>query len=162
MGADGVARWGVPREHLVAKVAGCGLLLLIMAFTGDPVLRALAGFSALVLAGYALRDGLRATRLTADAAGMVVLAGVLRQQPVAWSEVERLEVCGRKHLGVATGYLEIDLGEQILLLTRSDLGRPLDQVLPVLLNLAAAGGRPDLATGPEPDWDQRCEDLVTD
>lgn len=127
-------------------VGGALIFGIAAAVTTDPAFRAFAGFGALVAAAHALRDVLAPVRLRADDHGLTIGTGLLGTRRIEWRDIERLRVDDRRHFGLNTRYLEIDVGTTLHLLTRSELGTPVDEVVTVLRRLAGS----DLAGSDEP------------
>ncbi len=117
--------------------AGClllaGLVLAAALAWADPAGRVLGLPAALVLVGFGLRDLLLAPVLRAGPAGLDVVVG-LRRRHVPWAQVAGLRVVSDRR----TPLLELDLGDQLVVLTRWRLGRAPAAVLAELLAVRAA------------------------
>ena len=107
-------------------------LLVVLGALGDAGGRVLAWPAAGLLAGAALRDLVLTPTLAADRAGVRVVSGV-RRRYVPWSEVEALRLVTDRR----TPLLELDLGETLVVLGRTRLGRPPADVLEELVALRA-------------------------
>ena len=134
---DGVATWRVPSSRAWAKAGAALVLCLATVVAPDAVWRVFAGLGALATAAHALRDLLLPVRLRADSDGLTVVAGLMRRERIGWADIECLQMDVRRHLGVSTRYLEIDVGATLHLFTQSELGVPVDETLPILHRLAA-------------------------
>jgi hypothetical protein len=122
-------RWRVRREILVLKVAGALVLAAVTALSHDDVRgMLLTGAGSAMLAVLALRDLLAPVRLTADGEGVVVTKGFAGSERVPWSDVERIRVDTRTRLTSRTELLEIETRDGLFLLSRFDLGVPVQQV----------------------------------
>ncbi|QNG36881.1 PH domain-containing protein [Geodermatophilaceae bacterium NBWT11] len=119
---------------VVAAVLGAAALVV------DPVGAVLVGGAALLLLAVAVRDVVRAPRLSADEAGVVVrtTAGTTT---VPWARL-RTRVRTTRRLGLRTTTLELeDTAEDtvLLVLGRRDLGTDPERVGAELLRLRPAG-----------------------
>ena len=119
---------------VVAAVLGAAALVV------DPVGAVLVGGAALLLLAVAVRDVVRAPRLAADEAGVVVrtTAGTTT---VPWARL-RTRVRTTRRLGMRTTTLELeDTAEDtvLLVLGRRDLGTDPERVGAELLRLRPAG-----------------------
>jgi len=119
---------------VVAAVLGAAALVV------DPVGAVLVGGAALLLLAVAVRDVVRAPRLAADEAGVVVrtTAGTTT---VPWTRL-RTRVRTTRRLGMRTTTLELeDTAEDtvLLVLGRRDLGTDPERVGAELLRLRPAG-----------------------
>lgn len=121
---------------LLAGAAG----LAVVAVLADPAGRLLAVPAALVLVAVALRDVLLRPVLAAGPEGITVVVG-LRRRSVAWHSVGRVRVITDRR----TPLLELDLGDTLVVLARGRLGRPPQDVLAELQEIAGdrlRGGAP--------------------
>jgi hypothetical protein len=129
------ARWRVPLALPVAKLgtalALAGLAALLA--DGDRTQLAVAALAVAGLVGWGLRDLLAPVRLAAGPAGLTVVTGYARHRHLPWSQVERITVDRRTHLGLRTELLEVDAGDSVHLFSRHDLGAPPEEVATALL-----------------------------
>lgn len=96
--------------------------------------------AAVMLAAFALYDSVVRPSLTADAEGLTVRTGGWpRQYP--WAAVSRVEVVTTRRMFVWHA-LEIDAGDDLVLLTRRRLGTDLHEVATILTAYAALPGEP--------------------
>ncbi len=100
-----------------AGVVGCAAVALGPAT--DPAGRLLLGLAALALLGLTARDGYCRPVLAAGPDGLRVRSG-WRVRTVAWQQVARMRVVTDRR----TPVLEIDLGDDLVVLTRHRLGVP--------------------------------------
>lgn len=135
-------RWSV--RPLVPALEGVGAVLLLVAgallANGDGVARLLWVVAGLVLAGVALRDALVRTRLSADAEGLTVVAGLAGRRRLPWEVIEAVRLDERLRLGVRSRLLEVDAGEVLVLLSGRDLGTDPEEVLAALQELRPIPG----------------------
>ncbi|MEV4726512.1 PH domain-containing protein [Micromonospora humida] len=119
-------QWRVPPAVPAVKLAGAvGLVALgLLLADGDPVRLALAVAAAVGIAAWAVRDLLAPVRLTVDADGITVVRGYAGRRHLPWEAVEAVTVDRRTRFGLTGETLEIDAGETLHLLGRSDLGAP--------------------------------------
>ena len=115
----------------VALLAGA-LVLVALAVGSDVPGRVLAVPAALVLALLGLRDLVLRPVLRADDEGLEVVTG-LRRLRLPWSQVEGLSVVTDRRAPL----LQVDLGSTLVVLGRTRLGRPPQDVLEALLPLQA-------------------------
>ncbi|WP_189235416.1 PH domain-containing protein [Planomonospora parontospora] len=133
MSRSSVLRWRVRREILILKAAGALALAVVTVLSqGDARGMLLAGAGTVMLAALALRDLLAPVRLSADGEGVVVTKGFAGSERVPWSEVERIRVDTRTRLTSRTELLEIETRDGVFLLSRFDLGVPVQQVADAL------------------------------
>ena len=130
---------GPGRRQAAALLAGA-VALVLLGLAADAGGRVLAWSAALLLAGAALRDLVLGPALRADRDRVVVVSG-WRTTTVPWSAVDRLRVVTDRRAPL----LEIDAGEDLLLLSRWRLGRPPAAVLDELWAVL-----PPRATGSQP------------
>lgn len=112
----------VPAVKLAGAVGLVALGLLLA--DGDPVRLTLAVAAAAGLATWAVRDLLAPVRLAVDAVGITVVRGYAGRRHLPWEAVEAVTVDRRTRFGLTGETLEIDAGETLHLLGRSDLGAP--------------------------------------
>lgn len=130
---------GAGRRQAAALLAGA-VALVLLGLTADAGGRVLAWPAALLLVGTALRDLVLGPALRADGDRVVVVSG-WRTTTVPWSAVDRLRVVTDRRAPL----LEIDAGEDLLLLSRWRLGRPPAAVLDELWAVV-----PPRVRGPQP------------
>jgi Bacterial PH domain len=123
--ATAPAQAWAPRWSTVVALAVGGVALAGLAATSDPVGAVLAGCAALAVLAFAGYDALARPTLVADAAGITV--GGWPRRRYAWDEVGRIEVRTTRRLLVLHA-LEIDAGDDLVLLTRRRLGTDLPAV----------------------------------
>jgi Bacterial PH domain len=129
--------WRVAGKLPAVKLIAAALFVLLGLFVAtDPAGRSLAIAAAAGLVGYALRDLALPVRLSADAEGLTLVAGVARRRRLAWSQIERVRVDERTRLGLRTELLEIDTGDALHLFSENDLGAPPTDALAALRALA--------------------------
>jgi len=137
------AHWRVDGRLVAMKVTGLGVFVLaslaLLLVSGDRVGGSLSVVAALALAAYLVRDLVAPVRLAADPDGLTVVAGFAGHQRLAWSQVERMRLDRRRHLGLRNEFVEIDTGDALHLFSSYDLGAPPDQVLRTLEALRDAG-----------------------
>ncbi|MDR7279944.1 hypothetical protein J2S41_006722 [Catenuloplanes atrovinosus] len=126
--------WRVPRWLPVAKITG-GLALLLLALAladGDRAQLGLGVAACAGLAVWAVRDLLAPVRLRADDTGLTVVTGFARRTLLPWDRIEAVRVDTRPRLGLRTETLEVDTGDSLHVLTKTDLGVAPEDVLPLL------------------------------
>ncbi|MFL6138930.1 MAG: PH domain-containing protein [Frankiaceae bacterium] len=136
-GASGQA-WAA-RWSTVVALAVAGAALALLAAGSDPVGAVLAGAAALGALGLAAFDALARPTLAVDRAGLTVHDG-WRPRRYAWAEIDRIEVRTTRRLLVLHA-LEIDAGDDLVLLTRRRLGTDLAEVSARLAEHRAAATR---------------------
>lgn len=112
--------WSVRRAETALAAAG-GLALLGMVWLVDTpgrLLGTVAGLGLLALAG---SDLLWRPRLAVDDTGIAVTTPGRRAR-LPWAEVTDLRVDQRRHFGLTSRTLEIDLGDDLIVLGRRSLG----------------------------------------
>lgn len=138
-----MVEWRVPAHLPVLKATGAVVLVALGALYGDgPVGYTFAGLAAAGLAVAAARDLLARRRLAADSDGLTVVTGFAGTRRVPWSEVERIRVDVRRHLGLSTELLEIDAGDHLYLYAGRELGVPVEDVAARLTELYDAARSP--------------------
>jgi len=131
-----VARWRVPREIVVLKIAGAAAFgLLALAFAGQPPRMWVALAAAAALGLFAVRDLIAPVRLAADAEGVTVVHGYAGRRRLAWAEIERIRIDERRRLGLRTALLEIDTGGPLYLFSSAELGARCEDVAERLRSL---------------------------
>ena len=124
---------GPSRLITATLLTGAGVLTVV-ALLADPAGQLLALPAALVLAALAVRDLTLRPVLLVDEGGVVVVIG-LRRRRVPWDRVEEVRVVRDRR----TPLLEIDLTDEVVVLSRLRLGRSPDDVLAELLALQHLG-----------------------
>jgi hypothetical protein len=106
-----------PRAAALALLALAAVLAVVATRT-DATGALLAAPAAVVALGLGLRDLVLVPVLRADADGLVVVRG-LRRRAVPWADVRRLRVVDDRR----SALLELDLDDDVVLLSRGRLGR---------------------------------------
>ncbi|RAY16703.1 PH domain-containing protein [Actinomadura craniellae] len=115
--------WRVPGRHAALKGAAALALAVLAALSlGDPRGVLLAGAGAVAAGVLALRDVLAPVRLAADGTGVTVVRGFAGRRHVPWADVVAVRVDERRHHGVRSRLLEIDVGDDVHLFSGHDLG----------------------------------------
>jgi hypothetical protein len=130
-------QWRIKPVLPVTKLMGAvAVVVLAIAFGGrDPIRWALAAVAAVALVVWALRDLLAPVRLSADAAGVTVVAGFARRRHLPWKQIERVRVDRRTHRGLRSELLELDAGDAIYLFSAHELGALPEDVATELADL---------------------------
>lgn len=105
-------------ECILAAVVGLSLLGVAVGL--DAAGRLLVGAAGLFLLGLALSDTVVRPRLAADNDGLTVRT-LSRRRSAPWTDCAVRLRAGRR-LGTATHTLEIDVGEELFVLGRRELG----------------------------------------
>lgn len=114
--------WRVSAGFAALKCcATVALVIAAVVLSGDRRMLTAALVGAVVLGGYALRDVVAPVRLAADPDGVTVISGFLGRQRLAWAQIERMRVDTRSRGGLRSELLEIDIGDNLFLLSRFDL-----------------------------------------
>lgn len=127
---------GAGRRQAVALVVGA-VALALLGLSTDAGGRVLAWPAAALLAALAVRDLVLGPALRADGQRVAVVTG-WRTTTLPWSGVDRLRIVTERRAPL----LEIDAGEDLLLLSRWRLGRPPAVVLDELRAVAPPGTQP--------------------
>ncbi len=114
------AKTWAPRWLESAVAAAVGLSLLGIAIGLDAAGRLLLGGAGLLLLGLALSDAVVRPRLAADADGLTVRT-LSRRLGAPWAAVAVRLRAGRR-LGTAVYTLEVDVGDDLVVLGRRELG----------------------------------------
>ena len=111
-----------PDRRLTA-LCGAGVLVFgILAVTNsDSAGRLLFGLATALFALYVVTDLVFTPRLFVDATGLTVRTPFL-QAALPWAEVERVVADSRQRYGLRSVTLEIDAGENLIVLSRWALG----------------------------------------
>lgn len=128
-------QWSVRTKVPVVEALGALLLLGAALTSGDQAARLLGLVGAVLLGVLAVRDRVLRTRLTADSEGLTVIWGFAGRQSLGWSQVASVRVDERSRLGLRTRLLELDTGEQLVLLSARDLGADPEDVASALEEL---------------------------
>lgn len=134
-----------PRRVESALAAAVGVILLGIAVGLDRAGLVLVGLAGLFLLGLAVADTAVRPRLAADAEGLTVRT-LGRRLAAPWPGVDVRLRPGRR-LGTAAHTLEIDVGDQLVVFGRRELGRDPVDVAEALARLRADGV--DRANEPE-------------
>ncbi|WP_199486397.1 PH domain-containing protein [Actinomadura logoneensis] len=130
------ARWRVPPAQTAVKaVAAAALTALALASLDDPQFVLLAGVAAVGAAVLAARDVLAPVRLEADADGLTAVRGYARRERLAWQRVVAVRVDERRRLFSRTMLLEIETADDLVMLSRFDLGADVRDVAETLTAL---------------------------
>jgi hypothetical protein len=109
-----VARFS-PDPRLTAITGGAAVIVAGLSFATD------AAGRLLLLAGYALTDLLFRPRLAVDSTGVRVRSPLARAD-LAWPDIAAVRADERNRYGLRSVTLEIDAGEQLIVLSRRALG----------------------------------------
>jgi len=133
------ARFG-PDRRLTAACAAGALVALVIGFTVlDAAGRILFVLLAALLVGYAITDVLFAPRLVADADGLRVLTPFARAH-IGWADVDRVHADSRQRYGLRSVTLEIDAGEELIVLSRRALGEDPELVAEIVNSFVPSAG----------------------
>jgi hypothetical protein len=127
-----------PRWLESAAAAAVGMSLLGVAVGLDAAGRLLVGAAGLFLLGLALSDAAVRPRLVADADGLTVRT-LARRIGGPWAGVAVRLRAGRR-LGTAVHTLEIDVGDDLVVLGRRELGANPSEVAEQLTRLRDSRG----------------------
>lgn len=109
-----------PRPVESAVAAAVGLALLLVTLGLDTAGRLLVGAAGVFLLALAVLDALIRPRLRADGEGLTVRT-IGRRRSGPWAAIAVRVRAGRR-LGTAVNTLEIDVGEDLVVLGRRELG----------------------------------------
>jgi hypothetical protein len=114
------ARWSVrPAETVAAAVAGAALLgFALFADAPGRILGAIAGLGLIALAA---ADLVWRPRLAVDGAGLSVRTPGRRVR-LAWDQVDAVRVDQQRRFGLISRTLEIDAGDDLVVLGRRSVG----------------------------------------
>ncbi|MFC4909978.1 PH domain-containing protein [Actinomadura gamaensis] len=133
------ARWRVPPAQTALKVAATVVIAVSAPFYATDVQAAfLIGVAVVGGAVFSLRDFLAPVRLEADREGLTVVRGYARKVRLGWSEVVAVRVDERKRLLSKTVLLEIETADDLVMLSRFDLGADVRDVAEALERLGQA------------------------
>ncbi|MCP2339462.1 PH domain-containing protein [Actinomadura rupiterrae] len=130
------ARWRVPLPQTVLKFAATAVLAVSAPFYATDV-QALLLIGVAVAGGavFALRDVLAPVRLEADARGLTAVRGYARKVRIGWQDVVAIRVDERKRLLGKTVLLEIETADDLIMLSRFDLGADVRDVAETLAEM---------------------------
>ena len=129
------ASFGPDRRLTGACGAGALLGIVLTLSISDAPGRLLLGLATALLAAYVATDLLYSPRLVVDADGVRVHSPFTRAQ-WTWPELERVQADGRLRYGLRTVTLEIDAGEQLVVLSRRALGESPELVAEIVASFA--------------------------
>jgi len=129
-----------PDRRLTAACGGGSLVALIVAFAVlDTAGRLLFVLVALLLIAYAVSDLVFTPRLVADSSGVTVRTPFGRSD-LAWHQIDRIHADARQRYGLRSVTLEIDAGDELVVLSRRALGNDPEYVSDVVNSFAPQGG----------------------
>ncbi len=134
--------WG-PKTAAVIAVGAAGILMAVGAvlLAEDAPGRLLAGIAAVGLLVFAAGSWLARPRLAVTGSGLLY-RGWFRDRTLAQADIESIRITEFRRIGRKVRLLEIDTGEQLIVLTRWDLGTDPLTVLDGLTAAGIAGRRP--------------------
>ena len=125
-----------PDRRLTAACAGGALVGLVLVFSvGDAPGRLLFALATALLAGYVVTDLVFAPRLVADRAGLKIRTPFTRAD-LGWGQVERIQADLRQRHGLRSVTLEIEAGDDLIVLSRRGLGEDPELVAQILSSFA--------------------------
>ncbi|MDQ6649131.1 MAG: PH domain-containing protein [Actinomycetota bacterium] len=127
--------WSTPYAWVVGQ-AGAAALFAVVGARAEPAGRLLAGIACLLLLAGALRDATLRPTLRADRDGVAVRQGRQMRQ-LGWAELTSCRATSGARRLVRTSSVELDLGDELLLLPVRRLGAPAAAVTARLEELAA-------------------------
>ena len=133
---DPVYRFGPDRRLTAAYVAGTLIAVATAFLTRDAPGRLLFTVAALILAAYAVTDVVFWPRVQAGRAGLVVHTPTLRGS-FGWDQVQDVRADSRQRLGLKLVTLEIDVADNLVVLSRRSLGTDPERAA-ALIKFAAA------------------------
>ncbi|WP_026414587.1 PH domain-containing protein [Actinomadura oligospora] len=129
-------RWRVPPAQTAVKIAAAvALAALTVLSLDDPQFVLLAGVAAVGATALAVRDVLAPVRLEADVEGLTAVRGYATRTRLAWPEVTAVRVDERRRLFSKTLLLEIETEDDLIMLSRFDLGADVRDVADTLTEL---------------------------
>ena len=128
-------RWATPWRYLAASAVGAVLLVGIGLRTGRPG-TFLCVVAAAALAAVAARDGLLRPTVEATDSVLCVVAGV-RRLCVSWKVVGTIRSTRIRRVMVQSS-LEVELGDELVVIPGYRLGAPPDEVAEALRALRSA------------------------
>lgn len=136
MNVDSVLRWSAAPLTVVAE-ALAALALAVVAAGSDRPGRVLGGLAAVLLGCVAARDALLRPTLEADAEGMWIRTGVRRRR-VRWADLTAVRTDRVTRRLVTSRSLELDLGDDLVILPGRRLGGSPAEVADAIGELHAA------------------------
>lgn len=130
-----ICRFGPDRRLTAAMALGAVVAALAAALASDAPGRILLGGAALLLGAYSVTDLVFSPRLVLSGRGLRVHSPLARAE-LPWSGVD-VRADTRQRYGLRLVTLEIDAGDQLIVLSRRALGADPEQVAAL-----AAGFRP--------------------
>jgi hypothetical protein len=126
----------VPDARVTGLAAiGC-IAAAVLALTSAPMGRVLFGVAALILLAYVAGDLTFRPRLVADRSGLRIRSPFARRA-LSWSQVQAVRADERVRHGLRSVTLEIDSGDDVVVLTRRALGADPVEVARTLRALAS-------------------------
>jgi hypothetical protein len=116
-----------PDPRLTALTGAGAVIVAALSFATDAAGRLLLLAAAVVLAGYTLTDLVFRPRLAVDGTG-IRIRSPLAHAELAWPDVAAIRADERSRYGLRSVTLEIDGGDQLIVLSRRALGAPPDAV----------------------------------
>lgn len=114
-------RFGPDRRLSAAYAAGALIALATVFLTHGAPGRLLFAIAAIILAGYAVTDFLFWPRVQAGRGGLILHTPTLRGS-FGWDQVQQVRADSRQRLGLRLVTLEIDVADNLVVLSRRSLG----------------------------------------
>jgi hypothetical protein len=108
-----------------------GFVILWRTTAADPVGHLLYGVAVVFVASVAATDLLWSPRLAVMASGVIVRTPT-RSGRYPWTAIDAVSVARRRRLGITQASLEIDLGDDLIVLSQRALGRDPTDVLEII------------------------------
>ena len=125
-----------PDRRMTAFCGGGAVLALVLTLSWpDTPGRLIFGLATLVLLSYVATDLMFSPRLVVDSDGVSVHSPFTRAR-WSWPEVTRIQADARQRYGVRAVTLEVDAGEQLVVLSRRALGESPEVVAEVAASFA--------------------------
>lgn len=122
-----------PDGRLTALCGGGALVSLVLTLTSsDAAGRLLFAIGTVLLATYVITDLVFAPRLVVDPDGLTVRAPFTRAS-LRWAQIDRVRADARQRYGLRSVNLEIDAGDQLIVLSRRALGQDPEFVAEVVV-----------------------------
>ena len=118
---EGGCSFGPDRRLSAAYAASALIAVAAVVLTRDAPGRLLFAIAALILAAYAITDVLFWPRVRVGRAGLTVNTPALRAS-FGWDQVQDVRADSRQRLGLRLVTLEIDVADQLVVLSRRALG----------------------------------------
>lgn len=118
---DAGYRFGPDRRLSAAYAAGALVAVATAFLTADAAGRLLFAIAAVILAAYAVTDVVFWPRVQAGRAGLVLHTPTLRGS-FGWDQVQDVRADSRQRLGLRLVTLEIDVADNLVVLSRRALG----------------------------------------